>query len=40
MDTIYRDSVDTVMLAAAAEEEEEEEEEEEDQGLFKANAVN
>ena len=37
MDTIYRDSIDTVMLAAAAEEEEEEEEEE---GLSKANAVN
>ena len=33
MDTIYRDSIDTVML-------EEEEEEQEEEGLFKANAVN
>ena len=32
MDTIYRDSIDTVML-------EEEEEEEEEEGLCKANAV-
>ena len=33
MDTIYRDSIDTVML------EEEEEEQEEEEGSFKANAV-
>jgi len=33
MDTIYRDSIDTVML------EEEEEKEEEEEGSFKVNAV-
>ena len=41
MDTIYRDSIDTVMLEEEEEKEEEEEEkEEEEEGLFKANAVN